>query len=520
MAVLGTVLKTTTKYAYKFNNIINTEASKAQFKQLKKLLSRAQQTEFGKMYDFAKILESDNLTEAYKRYVPIFDYDYLFKKHWHKTLNGIPNVTWPGMIQNFALTSGTTGASSKRIPVSKQMIRTIRKTSFNHLLTLSRINMDASFYERDILFLGGSTALTKINDQFEGDLSGIISGKVPAWFSPFSKPDKKIRALKDWDQKIEEIVKEAPNWDIAAICGVPAWVEILINRIMDYYGLDSIFQVWPNLQIYVHGGVSFEPYMLRFNRIFDNRVMYLDTYLTSEGFFAYQPADSDSLQLLVNNDVYYEFIPFNEEHFDREGNLTDFETALSIDQVSEGVDYALLVTTNAGAWRYLIGDTIRFKCVETLKIKITGRTKHFLSLCGEHLSVDNMTEALTQVAYENNLEIKEFAVAGEADENGFSHTWYVGCDNRTDEKLLMHLLDDKLCQLNDDYRIERKFALNQVKLKCLPSRFFYNFMELKGMYGSQYKFPRVLKGKIKVDWYEYLTILEPQKHPWFLIGQY
>src|SRR5690606_26275001 len=144
----------------------------------------------------------------------IFDYEYLYKKFWHKTLNGNANVTWPGLIQNFALTSGTTGASSKRIPVSKQIIKSIRKASINQLLTLSKINIEAYFFEKDILFLGGSTALKKINNQFEGDLSGIITGKVPSWFSPFSKPDKKTRALNNWGQKIDEIVKQAPNWDI------------------------------------------------------------------------------------------------------------------------------------------------------------------------------------------------------------------------------------------------------------------------------------------------------------------
>lgn len=518
MAVLGTVLKTTTKYAYKLNNLVKREASVAQEKQLRKLLAKAKNTEFGQQYHFAEILKSDDILKAYQEQVPIFDYDYLFKKFWHKTLNGIGNVTWPGHISNFALTSGTTGAASKRIPVSKQMVQTIRKTSIKQLLSLSKIDFDSSFYEKDILFLGGSTQLTKINNQFEGDLSGIITGKVPSWFSPFSKPDKKTRALNNWGEKIEEIVKQAPKWDIGAICGVPAWVEILIQRIVDYYGLDSIFQIWPNLKIYVHGGVSFEPYMIRFNNMLDNQVIYLDTYLTSEGFFAYQPADSDSLHLLMSNDVYFEFIPFNEEHFDSDGNLIDYETSLTINEVVEDVDYALLVSTNSGAWRYLIGDTIKFKCLDTYKIKITGRTKHFLSLCGEHLSVDNMTEALTQIAYELNLDIREFAVRGFTNDLGHGHQWYIASDSKVIAEDVIALIDEKLSQLNDDYRTERSYALTQIKLKCLPTKAFYDFMEIKGMYGSQYKFPRVLKGKMADDWAEYVSILEPKSHPWFLVG--
>ena len=518
MAVLGMMLKSTTKYAYKFTNFVKPTVNTTQEKQLRKLLNKAKKTEFGMKYDFASILKSENILQAYREKVPIFDYDYMFKEFWHKTLSGTPNVTWPGHISNFALTSGTTGASSKRIPVSKQMIQTIKKSSIKQLLSLSNLEIDSSFYEKDILFLGGSTELTKINDQFEGDLSGIITGKVPSWFSPFSKPDKRIRALHNWNEKIEEIVKQAPKWDIGVISGVPAWMEILIERIVDHYGLDSIFQIWPNLKIFVHGGVSFDPYILRFNKLFDNRVIYLDTYLTSEGFFAFQPTDSDSLHLLVNSDVYFEFVPFNSEHFDNDGNLIDFGKSLTINEVSEDVDYALLVSTNSGAWRYLIGDTIKFKCLETFKIKITGRTKHFLSLCGEHLSVDNMTEALTNVAFQKGLEIREFAVTGFSNSHGHGHQWFIASDETIDEEEFLKSLDEKLGSLNADYEIERKFALNQLELICLPTKFFHDFMEIKDMYGAQHKFPRVLKGKMAQDWLQYVSIVQQKIHPRFLVN--
>lgn len=518
MAVIGTVLKTTAKYAYKLNNLLSKPGHIAQEKQLRKLLSKARDTEFGKMYKFDQILASNHLMNEFREQVPVFDYDYMFKKFWYKTLNGQPNVSWPGFIRNFALTSGTTGASSKRIPVSSQMVQSIRKASIKQILSTSKIELDADFYAKDILFLGGSTQLTKINEQFEGDLSGIITGKVPAWFSPFSKPEKRIRALNNWGEKIEEIVKHAPEYDLGAICGVPAWVEILLERITDHYGLDSIFQIWPNLKIFVHGGVSFEPYMTRFNKLFDNRVIYLDTYLASEGFFAYQPADSDSLELLLSNDVYFEFIPFNETYFDGDGNLIHYNHSLTIDEILEDVDYALLVTTSSGAFRYLIGDTIRFKDVEKYKFKITGRTKHYLSICGEHLSVDNMTEALTKVSFEQQIEIREFAVRGVRTEGGNEHIWYIACDQKINTEHVLTLIDEYLCQLNDDYRTERSYALNKVSMKCLPSKVFYDFMEMKGMYGSQYKFPRVLKGKMADDWAEYTALLEPRRHPWFLIG--
>ena len=166
--------------------------------------------------------------ETYSKNVPIYDYDIMFNQFWHKTLSGVPNVSWPGKIENFALTSGTTGSASKRIPVSKQMIHTIQKVSLKQMLGLSKLNLPTYFYEKQILFLGGSTTLDQINDQFEGDLSGIVTGKVPNWITPFSKPEKEIRALKDWGEKINEIVKKAPEWDLGIICGVPAWMQILI----------------------------------------------------------------------------------------------------------------------------------------------------------------------------------------------------------------------------------------------------------------------------------------------------
>lgn len=235
-ALRGTVLKNATKYVSKFTPPVSLEGERQQVKQLKKLLYKAKSTAFGRTYGFSKILKSEDIIKTYREAVPIYDYNQMFNKFWHKTLSGMSDVTWPGKIENFALTSGTTGSASKRIPVSKQMIKTIKKVSVRQLLGLSRLNLPTDFYENQILFLGGSTSLQNINDQFEGDLSGIVTGKVPNWIAPFSKPEKEIRVLKDWNKKIDEIVKKAPQWDLGIICGVPSWVQILIERILDHYG--------------------------------------------------------------------------------------------------------------------------------------------------------------------------------------------------------------------------------------------------------------------------------------------
>ena len=249
--------------------------------------------------------------------------------------------------------------------------------------------------------------------------------------------------------------------------------------------------------------------MSKFNQLFDSRVIYLDTYLCSEGFFAFQSVESDSLQLLTKSNVYFEFIPFNDDHFNADGELIN-QNSLTINEVVEGVDYALLVSTSAGAWRYLIGDTIKFTNLASLKIKITGRTKHFLNLCGEHLSIDNMTDALTKVAFDKGMDIREFAVIGaKTKSDNFKHIWFLGCDKTEINKdEIQEELDYALCQLNMDYMIERKFALSEVEIKTIPNKVFYDFMKIKDKYGAQHKFPRVLKGKLADDWVLYLQHLQ------------
>lgn len=509
MALRGAVLRSATKYASKIAGALPSEGIKQQEKQLKKLLTKAKSTEFGKKHGFSKILKSDNLMATYSKTVPIYDYELMFNQFWHKTLSGVSDVSWPGKIENFALTSGTTGSASKRIPVSQQMINTIQKVSLKQMLGLAKLNLPSDFYEKQILFLGGSTELERINDHFEGDLSGIVTGKVPNWIAPFSKPEKEVRALRDWGEKINEIVKRAPEWDLGIICGVPSWMQILIERINDHYGLESIHQMWPNLRIYVHGGVNFDPYMTKFNELFRSQVVYLNTYLCSEGFFAFQPIDSDGMFLLTKSNVYFEFIPFDSIHFNSDGELI-LDESLTLDQVELNRDYALVVSTCAGTWRYLIGDTIQFTNLESHRIKITGRTKHFLNLCGEHLSVDNMTEALSKVAYRNKIEVREFAVIGGRNEEGqFKHTWYLGSDFAVDslEKIQAEL-DYELSMLNADYLIERNFALADMDVQLVPTKVFYDFMKIKNKYGAQHKFPRVLKNKMAEDWVCYLDHLK------------
>lgn len=314
--------------------------------------------------------------------------------------------------------------------------------------------------------------------------------------STFLQTRKKIAKEKDWNKKLEEIVAEAPNWDIGFLVGVPAWIQLCIEMIVKKYNLKNIHELWPNLSFFGHGGVSFEPYKKGFEKLLGKPITYIETYLASEGFIAYQDhQNAVGMRLVTGQHLFLEFVPFNENNFDEEGEIKDNATALLIDEVEEGTDYAVLISTAAGAWRYLIGDTVKFIDKENAQIIITGRTKHFLSLVGEHLSVDNMNKAVETVSEAFNISIPEYTVTGVPHGNLFAHKWYVACNDAVNETKLAAAIDKYLCTINDDYATERKSALQDVSVKVIKEAVFMGFMESQGKLGGQHKFPRVLKGK-------------------------
>jgi hypothetical protein len=251
--------------------------------------------------------------------------------------------------------------------------------------------------------------------------------------------------------------------------------------------------------------VAFEPYKKGFEKLLGQPLTYIETYLASEGFIAYQDRQyPDGMKLVLNEHIFFEFVPFNEENFDADGNIISNPTTYMIDEVEENKDYALLLSTNAGAWRYLIGDTIRFVNIKRSEIIITGRTKHFLSLCGEHLSVDNMNKAIQVASEKLNISISEFTVAAISEPGDFGHHWYVGTDEHADKEKLIKIIDDTLIEINDDYATERKSPLKNIVLDVLPEKAFMEFLERKGKIGGQHKFPRVLKGSLLEDWKSFL----------------
>ncbi|MGZ4054191.1 MAG: GH3 family domain-containing protein [Bacteroidia bacterium] len=505
MAFIGSILKRSFELRERIPKIRKKDGYKQQTKVLKKLLAKAEFTAFGEYYNFSKIIGEKDIISAFQNTVKTHDYNSMFKNWWHRALDGETNVCWPKKIKYFALSSGTSEASSKYIPVTIDMIKAIQKVSLRQMISQVHYGFPKEHFERGVLMVGGSTDLKYNGIYYEGDLSGITTKTIPFYVQRYNKPGKKISKERSWELKLEEITRNAKDWDIGIICGVPAWVQILFERIISEYKLNTIHDIWPNLRVYIHGGVSFAPYKKGFEKLLAHPITYIDTYLASEGYIGFQNRpETESIQMMLDGGIFFEFVPFNESNFDPEGNIVEKPQTLHIDQVEEGVEYALLLSTCSGAWRYLIGDVVKFTSLENYEIIIAGRTKQFLSLCGEHLSQDNMNRAIEIVSDELNIDIKEFTVAGINYQTMFAHHWYIGTDDTVDPKVLRKRIDEVLMELNDDYKVERIAALKDVIIDVLPTTIFYDYMHSKGRVGSSYKFPRVLKNEKLADWENYL----------------
>jgi len=478
-----------------------------QLRVLKKLLKKARFTEFGQQYHFDQALLSKHPGKKFQELVPVHDYNKIYEDWWKKTLDGVPDVTWPGKIKYYALSSGTSEAASKYIPVTKELLRSNTINYVRQFISLIKYeDANKKAMTKGFLMLGGATDLKKGKaGWYAGDLSGILARKRPFWFQTFYKPGGRIAALSDWNQKLNEIVEHAKEWDIGYIVGVPAWCQMCMEMVIDHYKVKNIHEIWPNFSFFVHGGVAFEPYKKGFEKLLGKPIVYVENYLSSEGFIGYKTREhAKGMQLILNNNIFFEFVPFDDKNFDADGKMIDKPEALMIHEVEEGKEYALLMSTNAGSWRYLIGDTIKFTDLERSELVITGRTKHFLSLTGEHLGVENMNKAIELVSDEFNVSIPEYTVVGFPYENFFAHRWYVATNDKVDPEQLRKRIDENLRILNDDYATERDSALKDVFLEILPEETFMKFMELKGKLGSQHKFPRVMKGKMLEEWEGFL----------------
>lgn len=477
-----------------------------QLQVLYRLLRKAGDTRFGRKYYFQEILSVPHWYQEFRERVPVFSYNIMHRDWWHRCMEGQADITWPGKVKYFALSSGTSESSSKHIPVTRDMLRNIRKVGIKQLYAITKFPIPTKTFEKGILMLGGTTSLSQKGDYYEGDMSGISAKNIPRWFRAFYKPGGKISSKPNWEQRIRLIVRRAPQWDVGTICGVPAWVQIVLENIIEYHGVNHIHEIWPNMEIYVHGGVSLDPYRESFKKLLGKPITYVETYMASEGSFGFQARPgAQGIKLVLNAGIFYEFIPYKPEYFTEDGEVKLHAPSCMIHEVEEGIEYAILISTCAGAWRYMLGDVVRFTSVPEHEIVIVGRTKQFLSLCGEHLSVDNMNKAMERVTKSLGVQIREFAVAGFRYRNLFAHRWYLGMDAvGVNAETLRALLDQTLCELNDDYAVERTSALKEVFVEILPHEFFIEYLRHQGREGAMNKFPRVLKNDKLKSWEDFL----------------
>ncbi|MBS3737612.1 GH3 family domain-containing protein [Mesohalobacter halotolerans] len=511
MAIIGEVIKGAIKIAGSL--IEEKDHVKAQQKTLIKLLKTAQSTDFGKYYKFSEILNQNNIHKSFINKIPYFDYDKINKEWWSKMHEGKTNVTWPGESKYFALSSGTTGKESKRIPISKAMLDAITKAGLKQVLSLKNFDLSADFFQKDILMLGSSTNLNQRNDnKLEGEISGITAANIPFWFQSYYKPGEEISKIDDWDKRVEHIVKHAKTWDVGALSGIPSWIELMLEEIIEYYNLNHIHEIWPNLQVYTSGGVAFGPYEKSFEALTGKTVQVIDTYLASEGYIATQVRpETHAMQLNTDNGIYFEFVPFQTEYIDENGALKPNAPSFNLDEVEKGNDYVLVMSTVAGAWRYMIGDTIQFTDIERAEIKITGRTKFFLNTVGSQLSVNKMDDAMRELEQQFNTEIREYTIAAVKDEHGdFYHHWYLGTMLNRKPIEVAQALDDSLKNANKNYKVARTKALKGVKVDMINPELFYDWNAHQKKKGGQVKMERVMGEEKFREWREFVSSKRPK----------
>ena len=491
MALLGGIIKK----AIDFSGFISGEPEpfKAQQAVLVKLLEKAKLTAFGMKYKFAEIINSNDCIETFQKNVPIHDYDALYNEWWHHLLSGHQNVTWPGGQDYFALSSGTT-SDKKYIPVTGDMIDAIKKAGMQQVLSLTNFNLPSDFFEKQILMLGSSTSLIQKQDHQEGEISGISAANIPGWFGSFYKPGAEIAAIEDWDEKVQRIAEEAPKWDVGSISGIPSWVELMLKEIIVYNKLQTIHDIWPSLSVYTSGGVALDPYKKSLDKLLARPLIYIDTYLASEGYMATQKRpDTTSMALIVDNGIFFEFVPFIEENMDEEGRVKQGVVAHTLEQAAENTEYVLIISTVAGAWRYMIGDTVIITDKEKCEIKISGRTKHYLNVVGEQLSVQKMNMAIAKLEQDCNTEIKEFVTATIFNNEEYQMQWVIGTNKEIDTTSAASILDEELCNNNKNYKVARTKALKGVQVNAVPVDHFYKWSETFKKMGGQAKIPRVMK---------------------------
>ncbi|EWH14392.1 GH3 auxin-responsive promoter [Cellulophaga geojensis KL-A] len=503
MAIIGNIIKG----IIHASDIISVEynAAAEQRAVLKNLLRTAEHTKFGKHYSFTEILNSNNPEKTFSAKVPFSDYNQITSNWWQYVQKGEENITWPNSPDYFALSSGTTGKTSKRIPVTDDMVKAIRNAGIQQVLALKNFDLPADFFEKEIMMLGSSTDLEEHNNALEGEISGISASNIPFWFQNYYKPGKEIAQIADWDKRVQRIAEKASEWDIGALSGIPSWMELMLQKVIEYNNLNNIHEIWPNLQVYTSGGVAFGPYKKSFNALLGKPITVIDTYLASEGFIAFQQRpETDAMKLVTDNGIYFEFVPFSPDYIKPDGSLVQNAPALTISEVELNQDYVLILSSVAGAWRYIIGDTIEFTDIERAEIKITGRTKFFLNTVGSQLSVNKLNDAVQHLEKHFDIEIQEYTLCANRINDDFYHCWYLGTNAKLSTTKLANELDDFLMNANKNYKVARSKALEGIKVSTVLPSVFHEWSGSNKKKGGQVKMERVMGQERFKDWEDFV----------------
>lgn len=454
---------------------------------LQKLLNTAKKTEFGKLYSFSSI---KNYTD-FAANVPIQKYESI-EPLIERCRKGEQNLFWPTPIHWFAKSSGTTNAKSKFIPVSDEALEDCHLKAGKDMLCLYiNNNEETQMFTGKGLKLGGSTAIYEDNNSYFGDLSAIITENLPFWADFSSAPSSEVSLMAEWETKMEAIIDETINENITSLVGVPSWMLVLLNRVLEKTGKNNILEVWPNLEVYFHGGVNFNPYREQYKKLIPKESFkYYETYNASEGFFGIQDRNnSNEMLLMLDYGIFYEFIPMSD--YNGENSV-----AIPLSEVKKGINYAVIITTNGGLWRYLIGDTVKFTSTDPYRIKITGRTKHHINVFGEELIIENAEKALKIASQKTNANIKDYTVGPVFmnDKKSGAHEWIIEFSNPPKNiTYFTQLLDDALKTINSDYEAKRynNMTLAMPIIHEARENLFYDWLREKGKLGGQHKVPRL-----------------------------
>jgi len=462
---------------------------------LQDLVTTAQYTQFGKKYDFSSLFS----LKEYKRKVPIHEYEDL-QPYIEQMLKGEENVLWNTPVKWFAKSSGTTNNKSKFIPVSDESLQENHFKASKDVLT----NYYKNFPSSDLLtgkglVVGGSHQINQLNEDIQyGDLSAVLIQNTPFWGQWLRTPELSVALMDDWGEKIEKLAQSTANENVTSLAGVPTWTLLLLKRILEIKQKEYIKDIWPNLELYINGGVSFIPYREQFEKIIGKKINYLEIYNASEGFFAGQEnPNDDGMTLFTEHGIFYEFMPI-EEYGKKIPNT------IGLDKVIPGKNYAIIITTTGGLWRYLVGDTIAFTSVNPYKIKVTGRLKHYINAFGEEVIVDNSDAAIAVATKKTNAIISDYTAAPVyfSEEKNGAHEWLIEFDREpVDLKIFTQELDLALKNVNSDYEAKRHkdIALGLPKIHSLPKGTFSKWLQKKGQIGGQHKIPRLSNERIIVE---------------------